>query len=80
MEHYFYCDCRRYAGNSGTFSGGAVDVYISNDSAAGNYIDFENPFIKKVTIRNGEMIDGFATLVESRDNNTGGHIKRTKSM
>lgn len=45
----------------------------------GIYIDFENPFIKKVTIRNGEMIDGFATLVESRDNNTGGHIKRTKS-
>ena len=26
-----------------------------------------------------EMADGFATMVESRDNNTGGHIKRTKA-
>ena len=25
------------------------------------------------------MIDGFATLVESKDNNTGGHIKRTRA-
>lgn len=45
----------------------------------GIYVDFENPFIKKVTQRNDEMIDGFATMVESRDNNTGGHIKRTKA-
>lgn len=45
----------------------------------GIYIDFENPFIRKVTERNDEMIDGFATLVESRDTNTGGHIKRTRA-
>ena len=45
----------------------------------GIYIDFENPYIRKVDERNDEMIDGFATLVESRDNNTGGHIKRTKA-
>lgn len=45
----------------------------------GIYIDFENPFIRKVTMLNDEMTDGFATLVESRDNNTGGHIKRTKA-
>lgn len=25
------------------------------------------------------MLDGFATLVESKDNNTGGHIKRTRA-
>lgn len=45
----------------------------------GIYIDFENPFIRKVTIHHEEMIDGFATMVESRDNNTGGHIKRTRA-
>lgn len=45
----------------------------------GIYIDFENPFIQKVTALNNEMTDGFATMVESRDNNTGGHIKRTKA-
>ena len=45
----------------------------------GIYVDFENPHIRKVTMRNIEMIDGFATLVESKDNNTGGHIKRTRA-
>ena len=45
----------------------------------GIYIDFENPFIRKLTIQNEEMLDGFATMVESRDNNTGGHIKRTRA-
>lgn len=45
----------------------------------GIYIDFENPSIRKVTMHHDEMTDGFATLVESRDNNTGGHIKRTKA-
>lgn len=45
----------------------------------GIYINFENPFILKLTIHKDEMIDGFATMVESRDNNTGGHIKRTKA-
>ena len=45
----------------------------------GIYIDFENPFIRKLTLHNEEMLDGFATMVESRDNNTGGHIKRTRA-
>ncbi len=45
----------------------------------GIYVDFENTHIRKVTLRNIEMIDGFATLVESKDNNTGGHIKRTRA-
>lgn len=44
----------------------------------GIYIVFENPALKKLEIQNECMIDGFATLVESRDNNTGGHIKRTR--
>lgn len=45
----------------------------------GIYIDFENPSIRKVTIQHNEMIDGFATMVESRDNETGGHTKRTRA-
>lgn len=45
----------------------------------GIYIDFENPAIRKLTMYTDEMADGFATMVESRDNNTGGHIKRTKA-
>ncbi|MDD5804111.1 HD-GYP domain-containing protein [Blautia sp. HCP3S3_H10_1] len=43
------------------------------------YLDFENPFIRKLTLHNEEMLDGFATMIESRDNNTGGHIKRTRA-
>lgn len=44
----------------------------------GIYIVFENPAIIKLEMQNECMIDGFAALVESRDNNTGGHIKRTR--
>ena len=45
----------------------------------GIYVDFENPSIRKLSMYNREMVDGFATMVESRDNNTGGHIKRTRA-
>ena len=45
----------------------------------GIYIDFEDPAIKKLTMHKDDMVDGFATMVESRDTNTGGHIKRTKA-
>lgn len=31
----------------------------------GIYIDFENPFIRKQTVHNEEMLDGFATMVEN---------------
>lgn len=44
----------------------------------GIYIVFENPALKKLEMQNEHVIDAFATLVESRDNNTGGHIKRTR--
>lgn len=37
----------------------------------------ENPLFKKLRRYNSEMVMGFATLVENRDENTGGHIKRT---
>ena len=45
----------------------------------GIYINYENPYIKSATRHNNEMVDGFATMVESRDNSTGGHVKRTRA-
>lgn len=45
----------------------------------GIYVDFENPSMKKLTRYNEEMVEAFATFVENRDNNTGGHIKRTRT-
>ena len=45
----------------------------------GIYIDFENPSIRKLTTYNENMVEGFATMVENRDDNTGGHIRRTKA-
>ena len=44
----------------------------------GIYIDFENPSLRKVTIQRDEMVNGFAAMVECRDNETGGHINRTR--
>lgn len=43
----------------------------------GVYLNQENPSIKKLSQYHKEMIMGFATLVESKDDNTGGHIRRT---
>ena len=42
------------------------------------YMAFENPFFIRLQRYNAEMVTGFATLVENRDDNTGGHIRRTK--
>lgn len=44
----------------------------------GIYMYFENPVIRKMTTYNSKMVEGFASLIESRDNNTGGHVKRTQ--
>ena len=41
----------------------------------GNYYS-ENPSIRQLEMRSDEMLDGFATLVENKDRNTGGHIKQ----
>ena len=45
----------------------------------GLYINLEDPSIRRLQQYNAEMVMGFATLVDNRDNSTGGHIKRTKS-
>ena len=43
----------------------------------GTYLNMENPVLTTLKNYNSEMVMGFATLVENRDDNTGGHIKRT---
>lgn len=43
----------------------------------GTYFNIENPLFQKLKNHNNEMVMGFATLVENRDDSTGGHIKRT---
>lgn len=43
----------------------------------GAYLNMENPLFQKLRAHNKEMVMGFATLVENRDDNTGGHIRRT---
>lgn len=42
-----------------------------------SYLNMENPLFVKLKMHNKEMVSGFATLIENRDDNTGGHIKRT---
>ncbi len=42
------------------------------------YENFENPIEKQLHAYNHGMVKGFATLVESRDDSTGGHIHRTQ--
>lgn len=43
----------------------------------GIYINSENPTLKELMRFHSETVISFATLVENRDNSTGGHIKRT---
>ena len=43
----------------------------------GIYINHEEPAVKKLEVYHKDTVVDFATLVENRDNNTGGHIKRT---
>ena len=45
----------------------------------GIYVDFENPSIRRLIVYNDSMVEGFATMVENRDDNTGGHIRRTRA-
>lgn len=45
----------------------------------GIYVNLEDPNIRTLQQYNANMVMGFATLVENRDNSTGGHIKRTRS-
>lgn len=43
------------------------------------YLCLENPSIKFLEFYHSEMVMGFATLVESKDGSTGGHIRRSSA-
>ncbi|MGN0166207.1 MAG: HD-GYP domain-containing protein [Lachnospiraceae bacterium] len=43
------------------------------------YINMENPSIHGLEHYHHEMVMGFATLVENKDDNTGGHIRRSSA-
>ena len=43
------------------------------------YLNMENPSIHELEHYHHEMVMGFATLVENKDDNTGGHIRRSSA-
>lgn len=43
------------------------------------YLSMENPAIHSLEHYQNEMVMGFATLVENKDGNTGGHIRRSSA-
>lgn len=43
----------------------------------GAYINQEAPAVKELRRYHGEMVAAFADLIEERDENTGGHVRRT---
>ena len=43
------------------------------------YLNMENPTIYGLEHYQNEMVMGFATLVENKDDNTGGHIRRSSA-
>lgn len=43
----------------------------------GVYMNMENPALEELNHYQSEMVLGFATLMEGKDDNTGGHIRRT---
>ncbi|MGN0981341.1 MAG: HD-GYP domain-containing protein [Candidatus Limivicinus sp.] len=43
------------------------------------YLNMENPTIHSLEHYHHEMVMGFATLVETKDGNTGGHIRRSSA-
>lgn len=52
----------------------AVTVFV-----LGVYMNLESPALKELSRYHSESVMGFANLIENRDNNTGGHIKRTSA-
>ena len=43
------------------------------------YLNMENPAIHGLEYYHHEMVMGFATLIENKDDNTGGHIRRSSA-
>lgn len=55
-----------------------VTSIIPTVAVIGMYVNIEDPSLQRLQLYNEEMVTGFATLVENRDDNTGGHIRRTR--
>lgn len=55
-----------------------ISALLATFAVIGIYVGFENPSIRRIEVYNSEMVTAFATLVENRDNSTGGHIRRTR--
>lgn len=56
----------------------AVTAYtVNHQELVSAYVNLENPVMKELSRYHDEMVMGFATLIENRDSNTGGHVKRT---
>ncbi len=45
----------------------------------GVYFNLEAPALKELRRYHDEIVTGFSNLIETRDNNTGGHIRRTSA-
>lgn len=43
----------------------------------GAYMNYEDPAMRTLSHYHKEMVMGFATLIENKDDNTGGHVRRT---
>ncbi|MGN0817525.1 MAG: HD-GYP domain-containing protein [Candidatus Coproplasma sp.] len=54
-----------------------VTAIITTGLILGAYLNEENPALKELANYHSEMVTGFATLIENRDESTGGHVRRT---
>lgn len=56
-----------------------VSCFAAVMSTLSIYLNMENPSIHELEHYHYEMVMGFATLVENKDDNTGGHIRRSSA-
>ena len=54
-----------------------ITCMVPTIAVIGAYLNLENPLFVRLQKQHDEMIMGFATLIENRDQSTGGHIRRT---
>ena len=54
-----------------------ITCLVPTIAIIGAYLNLENPLFVRLQKQHDEMVMGFATLIESRDQSTGGHIRRT---
>lgn len=54
-----------------------ITCLVPTIAITGAYLNLENPLFVRLQKQHDEMVMGFATLIESRDQSTGGHIRRT---